>query len=245
MACAFHAFTFPRWLSYTTTPAALGISANGPVTIVGWANYFDPGADTIMALVADDGAEDSFIARKQMDDRFTSEMIVDSAFSDAFVSGVSIDTWYFVEWFLSSDERSVRLNNGSPDVDSTPLGTIAPFTALTISVGNSTGGGPGMFEGCLAELAVLNRALTTEERASLASGLRPPDVFGLDNIAFYVPLADYATSDQAYLYGVSVTMDIPQLEPAACADGPSLTEPDGEGEIATTTARSDVNIEGL
>ena len=93
MAAAFSQSLGSRWLRHSTTPAALGLSASGPLTVVGWAKYFLAGADTVAAIMADDGAADSFNARKQMDDRFTSEMIVDSAFADAFVSGVSIDIY--------------------------------------------------------------------------------------------------------------------------------------------------------
>ena len=220
MAVSFNEYTQPRWLRYNTTPSALGLSASGPLTILGWVNISELFlGDGIVSANADDGAQDSFSITRQLSDRFTSEMIVNFVFANAFVTGISINTWYFVECFFSSAERSIRVNNGTPGTNATALGTITPFTTIEIRIGR---GATAQFFGCLAEIAYLNRALTDPERVSLAAGNTPPNVLGLNNIAFYNSLLNDTTMTQAYLYGAPVTMDIPNLSPITCGSSPPL-----------------------
>jgi Concanavalin A-like lectin/glucanases superfamily len=222
MSVGFNAYTFPRSIRYVTTPAALGLLPNGPLTIITWisTNELFLG-DGSIAVMADDGGHDSWNLRRQLSGRLTNEMIVDEAFNNAFIGGLSLDTWYFAEAYATSNVRSMRVNNGAPNNNFNILGTMTPFTTLEILVGADQS---SQFFGCLAEVALLNRELTDGERATLSAGVRPPNVLGLSNIAFYCPLVDAASALDAYIYGTPVTMSLVNLSPVACADAPPLIE---------------------
>ena len=237
MAVRFLSASGSPYLRYATTPGALGLLSAGPLTIVGWIESFGGVADGCAGIAADDGAVDSWNARigAVTTTKADAEYIVNSAFDSAQSSlAMSTDTWYFVEWqFVSGSIRRVRTSNADEGENLTVLGSLTPFTSLTVTIA-AAGEQANRWNGCLAEFAFMNRDLTAAERVDLAAGYKPTSVFGLSNIPFYVPLVNSATSTQAYIFGTLVAMEAVVGAALDCGDAPPLLA--GEAPSAAAVA---------
>ncbi len=102
-------------------------------------------------------------------------------------ANMSYDTWHHVVGiFTSSSSRTVYLDGGNSNTESTAKAAVTPLDR--ISIGCSADSTPyGYIDGRVAECAIWDAALDASEIAALADGISPESIRP-GNLEFYAPL---------------------------------------------------------